>query len=70
MQKVATLIIFEQQCRHHKAVLGKTNQRSDGKMSLLSAPGSVLIKTTLMKSLAEACGAPRPCSSKDNSPGR
>ena len=35
-------------------VLSKTNRGSQGKISLLSAPGSVLIKTTLMKSPAEA----------------
>ena len=37
--------------RHHEA---KQNRQSHGKMSLLSAPGRVLIKTTLMKSLAQA----------------
>ena len=40
--------------RHHEAFLAKQNGRTHGKMSLLSAPGSVLIKTTLMKSLPEA----------------
>ena len=61
MQKAAPLIIFEwiqfsgRTCRGStaKRSLQKQNGRSHGKMSLLSAPGSVLIKTTLMKSLAE-----------------
>ena len=35
------------------SVLSET-KLSNGKISLLSAPGSVLIKTTLVKSLAEA----------------
>ena len=62
MRNAAPLIILEypiyqKNCssRHHKAIrTGKV----DSKMSLLSAPGSVLIKTTLMKSLAECCSAP------------
>ena len=57
MQKEAPLIIFEciqlsgrtSSSRHHKAFLAKQN----GKMTLLSAPGSIPIKTTLLKSLAE-----------------
>ena len=57
MRKAAPLIIFEwiqfsggtRSSRNHKA-----SRRSHGKMSLLSSPGSVLIKTALMKSLAEA----------------
>ena len=32
----------------------KKKQRSDGRQKLFSAPGNVLIKTTLLKSLAEA----------------
>ena len=49
--------IYQKNCsgRHHKAIrTGKVHS----KMSLLGAPGSVLIKTTLMKSLAECCSAP------------
>ena len=48
--------------------------RSHGKMSLLSTPGSVLIKTTLMKSSVEAFRCCPDCvlvkTSTDNSPGR
>ena len=61
MRKATPLIIFEliefsgRTCssRHHKAFLAKASWQSHAKMSLLSAPGSVVIKTTLMKSLAE-----------------
>ena len=47
----------EKRCstRHHEVFLAKQNRwQSHGKLSLLSAPGSVLIKTTLMKSPAGA----------------
>ena len=39
--------------RHHEAFLAKENA-SHGKKILFSAPGSIIIKTTFVKSLAEA----------------
>ena len=50
--------------------LAKQNGQSHSKISLLSAPGSVLIKTTLMK---RRCGAPDGVlvkTSTDNTAGR
>ena len=58
MGKASTLrvyLIWTSSTRHHEAFLAKQNRgQSHGKLSLLSAPGSVLIKTTLMKSPAGA----------------
>ena len=46
--------------RHHEAK--QKWERSHDNISALSAPGSVLIKITLMKSLPEALWYTRPCS--------
>ena len=45
--------VADHSSRHNKGFLAKRNRRSLGKVSLLSAPGNVLVKTTLTKSLAE-----------------
>jgi len=45
--------VADHSSRHIKGFLAKRNRRSRGKVSLLSAPGNVLVKTTLTKSLAE-----------------
>ena len=62
IRKAAPLIIFEwfqfsgrtRSSSTTKRLSAKRNGRSHGKMSLVSTPGSVLIKTTLMKSPPEA----------------
>ena len=66
MRKVAPLITSSESNLAEEPVAVYTtkrcykNGRSRGKTSLLSALGSVLIKTTLMKSLYQKrCGAPR-----------
>ena len=62
MQKVAPLIIFEwiqfsERTIAVKALLAKQNGEVMAKMSLLSAPGSVLIKQRLWSHQQTRCGA-------------
>ena len=61
-----------QHCRHHKAFLAKQTGQSRGKMSLVSAPGSVIIKSNAYEVTSKGIVVlPRPCAlvktSMDNS---